>query len=73
MGGETMGQDTKVTFMCSEQLADLVSRVSFEIDQSKSEVIRTCILLGIDTLRANPALINKIDLGDRKEHQIRTR
>lgn len=67
------GQDTKVTFMCSEQLAELVGKVSFETDFNKSEVIRTCILLGIDTIRANPALASKIGVSDRRDYQIRTR
>lgn len=67
------GQDTKVTFMCPEQLAELVGRVSFETDLNKSEVIRACILLGIDTIRANPALANTIDVQGRRDYQIRTR
>lgn len=68
-----MSNDAKVTFSCPEQLAELVGKVSFEIDRNKSEVIRTCILLGIDAIRANPALTNRINFEDRKENKITVR
>ena len=67
------GNDAKVTFMCPEYLADLVGKVSFEIDLNKSEVIRACILLSIDTIRNTPSLAKNIDVKDRKDHQIRAR
>lgn len=70
---DNMSNDTKVTFMCPEQLAELVGAVSFEIDKNKSEIIRTCLLLGIDTVRSNPSLVNRLNIGDRKEHQISAR
>ena len=44
----------------------------FEIDLNKSEVIRACILLSIDTIRNTPSLAKNIDVKDRKDHQIRS-
>ena len=38
--------ETSITFKCPEELADLVGRVAFDLDVSKSEVIRACILIG---------------------------
>ena len=71
MSDEMSGNDAKVTFMCPEQLADLVGKVSFEIDLNKSEVIRACILLSIDTIRNTPSLAKRIDVKDRNDNQIR--
>ena len=65
--------DTKITFMCSAPLAQLISKVAFDADRNKSEVIRACILLSIDAVNANPTLANRIAIEDRKDHQISTR
>ena len=73
MSDNMSGNDAKVTFMCPEQLSDLIGRVSFEIDLNKSEVIRACILLSIDTIRATPSLAKRVDIKDRKDDQIRAR
>jgi len=45
-----MANDSKITFMCDEAMSDLLAKVSFDSDCNKSEVIRACILLGIDTV-----------------------
>lgn len=65
--------DTKITFMCNESLAELVGKVAFDIDRNKSEVIRACILLSIDAIRMTPSLANRMAVEDRKDHQIITR
>lgn len=64
-----MANDSKETFMCPEQLAELIGKVAFEVDRSKSEVIRACILLSVDTIRATPSLVNRVAVEDRLDHQ----
>ena len=61
-----MGKETTVTFKVSEAMADLISRTAFDIDKGKSELIRCCILLSIDTVKACPSLVNRIQLEDRQ-------
>ncbi len=68
-----MAKDRKETFMCSDAMADLVGRVAFDADRSKSEVIRACILLSIDTVRSIPSLTNRISIDDRKDHESNAR
>ncbi len=60
-----MANDVTVTFKVSENFADLLGRASFDIDRGKSEIIRACILLSIDTIIANPRLANSIQIEDR--------
>jgi len=65
--------DVKITFMCPEPLADLIGKVGFDIDRNKSEIIRACLLLGIDTISQVPTLTNRLSMEDRKGHQKSTR
>ena len=65
--------DVKITFMCPESLAALISKVGFDTDRNKSEIIRACILLGIDTVSQVPTLTNRLSMEDRKDHQISAR
>ncbi len=62
-----MAKETTITFKTSEPLADLIGRIAFETDKNKSEVIRACVLLGIDTVRATPSLVNRIQIEDRNQ------
>jgi hypothetical protein len=68
-----MSADNKLTFMCDDAMAELLAKVAFHSDKNKSEIIRACVLLAIDTVAANPALINKISISDRISHQTTTR
>ena len=68
-----MANDSKITFMCDEAMADLLAKVSFSSDCNKSEVIRACILLGIDTVAQAPSLVQRLSLSDRKDYQNMTR
>ena len=68
-----MAKACKETFMCEEPLAELISRVAYQIDRTKSDVIRACILLGIDTIRSTPSLTNRVTIEDRIDHQIPAR
>jgi hypothetical protein len=58
-------QEIKTTFMMPEDMSDWVSMSISEIDRTKSEVIRTCILLSLDTVRSMPSLTNRIRFEDR--------
>jgi len=68
-----MANDSKVTFMCDESMANLLSKVSFDTDNNKSEIIRACILLSIDTVRNTPSLVQRIQLADRTDYRNLTR
>ena len=62
-------QDRKETFMCCDAMANLIGKVAYEADRNKSEVIRACILLAIDTIRETPSLTNRLSIEDRKDYQ----
>lgn len=68
-----MSKDTKVTFMCDEGLAELIGKVAFDTDRNKSEIIRACILMSIETVRMVPSLTNRLSMEDRRDYQITTR
>lgn len=62
-----MSNETKITFKCSDDLKDLIGRLTVETDKSASEIIRCCIMLGIDTVKKNPSLIDHVRFEDRKQ------
>ena len=68
-----MANDAKVTFMCDESMANLLSKVAFDSDNNKSEIIRACILLSIDTVRNTPSLVQRLQLSDRIDYRNLTR
>ena len=51
MTPEPEHMETTQAFKCPEGLADLVGKVAFDLDISKSEVIRSCILIGLPLVR----------------------
>ena len=61
-----MSNEITITFKVSEKFADLLGKASFDIDKGKSEIIRTCILLSIDTIKSVPSLVNRIQIEDRE-------
>jgi len=65
-----MANEIPITFKVSEKLADLLGKTSFDIDKAKSEIIRCCILLSIDTIKACPSLVNRIQIEDRESNNI---
>jgi len=60
-----MSEDIKITFKCSEALKDLIGRLTVETDRSASEIIRCCIMLGIESIKAHPALVDHVRFEDR--------
>jgi len=64
--GEIMTADMSVTFKVSEEMAKWIGHSAFTIDKSKSEVIRACILLSLDTIINCPSLVHRIQFEDRK-------
>ena len=66
-----MANEITITFKVPEDLADLLGRTSFDIDKAKSEIIRTCILLSIDTIKAVPSLVNRIQIEDRESNNTK--
>ena len=57
-----------VSFTCDEDMAALLAKASFDGDFNKSEIIRTCILLSIDTVCNTPSLVNRLQQSDRKDY-----
>lgn len=66
MNERDMAKEVTITFKCDEAMADWLRRSAFELDKSASEVIRTCILLSLDTVKAIPTLIQSIQFKDRE-------
>ena len=60
-------EQISVTFKVSEPMAEWISRTAFQIDKNKSEVIRACILLSMDTVAATPSLVHRIQFEDQKQ------
>jgi hypothetical protein len=58
-------EQATVTFKMEEEMAAWLSRVAFDMDKSKSELIRCCLLLSLDTVMATPSLVNRIRFEDR--------
>jgi len=67
MSDRDMAKEVTITFKCDEAMADWLRKSAFELDKSASEIIRTCILLSLDTVKAIPSLIQSIQYSDREE------
>lgn len=57
-----MATDVPINFKINDRLANILGRATVITDKSKSEIIRTCILLSISTVIANPALCNMVQV-----------
>lgn len=65
-----MGKDTKITFTCEEEMAELIGKVAFESDRNKSEVIRACVIMSVESVRVMPSLTNRLSMEDRRDSKI---
>lgn len=65
---ENMAKEIPLNLKISEEMADMLSRAIFEIDKSKSDIVRCCILLSLQTIVACPSLINRIQVEDFKRN-----
>lgn len=65
-----MANDITITFKTDEKLAAILGQTALDVDKNKSEIIRCCILLGIDTIRATPSLVNRVQIEDRQSNNI---
>jgi hypothetical protein len=61
-----MATDVSVTFKVDEDMATWLRKAAFEMDKPKSEIIRCCILLSLDTVVNTPSLVNRIQFDDRE-------
>lgn len=61
-----MAKEIPITFKVEEDMAEWISKTAFDIDKNKSEILRCCVLLGLDTIKANPSLVHRIQFEDRK-------
>lgn len=62
-----MAESVTVTFKAEKEMAEWLSRQAFDLDMTKSDIIRCCLLLSIDTIIAIPSLVNRIQFKDRKQ------
>jgi hypothetical protein len=63
---EIMGQkkDVMITFKSCEPFAIWLSSAVTVLDRSKSEVIRTCVILALPTIMANPRMLDHVCFDD---------
>lgn len=57
-----MAKEVSLNFKAEEELANMLGRASVLTDKHKSEIIRTCLLLSINTVVANPGLCGSVQL-----------
>lgn len=62
-----MPEQVTATFKLDKDMAEWVQKTAFDLDIPKSELIRCCLLLSIDTIRATPSLVNRIQFKDRMQ------
>ena len=60
-----MPDDETVTCKVPKEMAEWLSKTAFDIDRTKSELIRCSLLLSVDTIKATPSLIDRIQYADR--------
>lgn len=65
---EIMAKEVALNLKISEEMATLIGKTSFELDKTKSEMIRCCILLALPMIKTMPSLINRIQLEDYKHN-----
>jgi hypothetical protein len=57
-------KETLHNFKSCDEFATWLSRAVLNLDRSKSDVIRCCILLALPTVCTNPSLIDHVRLED---------
>ena len=55
----------EISFQLDEKTAALLAKVSRSIDKPESQVIQTCLLLSLDTIKANPYIVFCLKYEDR--------
>ena len=63
-----MANDVGTTFKMSENMEAALSKLSFDADRSKSEIIRACVCLSLPVLKSNPSLIYRLDFSEFKDN-----
>jgi len=61
-----MPKEITVSFKLDEDMEAWFSKTVFDIDKTKSQVIRCALLLSLDTISSNPSLVHRILFEDRK-------
>lgn len=60
-------KDTLVNFKVDEEMADWLARECMALDETKSDVIRACILIGLPVVKEMPSLVRRMAFKDRKQ------
>jgi hypothetical protein len=47
-----MAKEETISFKCDTDFADWLRRESFELDKSASEIIRSCLILGLPLIKS---------------------
>ena len=66
-------KEVTVTFKTSEALAEMLRETMMDTDKNKSEIIRCCLLLGLNTVRACPSLVHRLQVEDMRGNHINRR
>lgn len=61
---EMAAKEITITLKVSETLAHELGKATFATDKNKSEIIRCCILLSLQTILKCPSLVNRIQAED---------
>jgi predicted transcriptional regulator len=59
-----MANDIGTTFKMSEDMESALSKLAFDADRSKSEIIRACVCLALPVIKANQSLIYRLDFSE---------
>ncbi len=60
-------KEMSCNFKMDEQMNDWFCREVANMDLTKSEVIRTCILMSLDTIKNNPRMTQYMNYSDRSQ------
>lgn len=59
--------ELSVTFKMPADMYAFLDNTSKQIDKTKSEILRCCFLLSVDTIRTTPNLVHRIQFDDRTD------
>ena len=55
-----MAHDVSITFKGSSDMEDAIGKVAFLADESKSQILRACVILALPILRSDPTLSYRV-------------
>jgi len=66
-----MGRESvTITFKADREFAEYLSKKAFELDESKSKILRCCVVIGLPTIMEIPSLVNRVQFSDRVNNNL---